>query len=63
MAIAGVTRRGPYEIQSLLDAGGMSACGSAEPRTSESEAKHRRQNALGVGPQRPKKMWTPSPCR
>jgi DNA polymerase len=29
-----------------------SACGHAEPRTSESEARHLRKDALGVGPQR-----------
>jgi hypothetical protein len=29
-----------------------SACGYVEPRTWESEARHQRQFALGVGPQR-----------
>jgi hypothetical protein len=29
-----------------------SACGHAEPRTCESEARHQRKFALGVGPQR-----------
>ena len=30
----------------------MSACGHAEPRTSESEARHQRKFAAGVGPRR-----------
>jgi hypothetical protein len=46
------TRLGPYEIVAPLGAGGMSAGGYAEPRTRESEARHQRQFALGVGPQR-----------
>jgi hypothetical protein len=43
---------GPYEIVGALGAGGMGACGHAEPRTSKSEARHHRKNARGVGPQR-----------
>ncbi len=35
---------------------GGRACGHAEPRTGESEARHQREYALGVGPQRHKKM-------
>jgi hypothetical protein len=45
-------RLGPYEIVAPLGAGGMSACGRAEPRTRESEATHQREFALGVGPER-----------
>ena len=36
---------GPYQIVAPLGAGGMSACGYAEPRTCESEARHQRQFA------------------
>jgi nicotinate dehydrogenase subunit A len=36
----------------IADASPASACGHAEPRTWESEARHQRQFALGVGPQR-----------
>ena len=46
------TRLGPYEIVCAIGVGGMSACGHAELRTSKSEARRRRQFALGVGPQR-----------
>jgi hypothetical protein len=46
------THLGPYEIVAPIGAGGMSACGHAEPRTWGSEARHQRQFALGVGPQR-----------
>jgi hypothetical protein len=52
MTLAAGTRLGPYEILAAIGAGDMSACGYAEPRTWESEAKHQRQFALGVGPQR-----------
>ncbi len=34
-----------------------SACGHAEPKTSESEARHQRQFAAGVGPRRQWKSW------
>ena len=51
MPLSAGARIGPYEIVGWLGAGGMSACGHAEPRTSGSEARHRRQ-AAGVGPQR-----------
>jgi hypothetical protein len=43
---------GPYQILAPLGVGGMSACGHAELRTWKSEARHQRQFALGVGPQR-----------
>jgi hypothetical protein len=42
------SRLSHYEILGARGAGGMSACGHAEPRTSKSEARHQRQNALGV---------------
>src|SRR5262245_50194422 len=47
MTLATGARLGPYEIVSALGAGGMSACGHAEPRTGKSEAWHQRKNALG----------------
>jgi hypothetical protein len=52
MALTAGARLGPYEIVGALGAGGMSACGHAEPRMSTSEARHRRKNAAGVGPRR-----------
>jgi hypothetical protein len=61
MSLAPGSRLGPYEIQSALGAGGMSACGHAgvpsaaaalgwraEPRTCKSEARHQRKFAAGV---------------
>ena len=38
MALNVGTRLGPYEIVSAIGAGGMSACGHAEPRTWESRS-------------------------
>ena len=52
MPLGDGARLGSYEVISALGAGGMSACGYAEPRTSKSEARHQRKDALGVGPQR-----------
>ena len=49
MALSAGTCLGPYEILSAIGAGGMSACGHAEPRTRESEVRHQRQVAAGVG--------------
>jgi len=59
------TRIGPYDVAALIGAGRMSACGHAgvpsaaaalgwraEPRTSESEARHQRQFRVGWGPTR-----------
>jgi len=42
-------RLGAYEVVSLIGAGGMSACGHAEPRTSDSEVRHQREVRVGVG--------------
>jgi hypothetical protein len=52
MALVIGARIGPYEIVSALGAGGMSACGHAEPRTWKSEARHQCEFAAGVGPRR-----------
>jgi hypothetical protein len=52
MTLAAGTRLGPYEIISAIGAGGMGACGHAEPRTSESEVRRQRQFAPGAGPRR-----------
>jgi hypothetical protein len=52
MSLQPGTRLGAYEITGALGAGGMGACGHAEPRTSESEARHQRENPAGVGPRR-----------
>jgi hypothetical protein len=54
-------RLGPYEIHAALGAGGMSACGYAEPRTCGSEARRRRQSTTGVGPRRRCKYDDPEP--
>ena len=45
-------RIGGYEVVGAIGAGEMSACGHAEPRPSNAEARHHRQNAPGVGPRR-----------
>jgi hypothetical protein len=47
MPLTAGTKLGPYEILSLLGAGGMSACGHAAPPRRISD-----RAALGVGPQR-----------
>ena len=51
MALSPGTLLGAYEILAAIGVGGMSASGHAEPRTRESEARHRRQCALAWGPQ------------
>jgi len=46
-----------YQIESLLGAGGMSACGHAEPRPCEAEARRQRRFALGVPAVAPLALW------
>jgi hypothetical protein len=60
MPLTAGSRLGPYEIVSPLGVGGMSACGHAEPRTCESEVRHRRQFARGRGPQRGSRVGVPA---
>ena len=57
------TRLVPYEIVAPLGQGGMSARGYAEPRTGNSEARHQRQFALGVGPRASNKGKRLRPAR
>ena len=55
MALIAGSRLGSYEIQALIGAGGMSACGHAEGISVSSR--------WGWGPSASGKMLTPSPCR
>ena len=48
MSISVGTRLGPYEVVSALS--GRRACGYAEPRPSDAEARHQRQQRWGWGP-------------
>jgi hypothetical protein len=54
---------GQYEIGSALGAGGMSACGHAEPRPVKPRRGISVSSRRGWGPAGIAKMFTPSPCR
>jgi hypothetical protein len=63
MTLSVGTRLGPYEIVSSIGAGGMSACGYAEPRTVDARRGIRVSSRGGWGPSATEKMLTPSPFR
>jgi len=58
MPLSTGARFGPYEIVAAIGAGGMSACGHAEPGGEAS-----RSTRWGWGPSASGRMLTLSPCR